>query len=564
MRRFRSSRLRILLLTALLGLALAAAMAWLFRVQLLLAGVGFLAQMDHSPEPARPLIWQTPEPDVRTVADASQRPPNIVLILADDLGWNDVSVTGGSDATLQTPNIDAIAASGVTFTHGYAANATCAPSRAALMSGRYATRFGFEFTPTPPGMMPMLRIIGEAADVAGPPAIYHSAGESLAYEDMGMPSEEVTLAELFQDQGYHTVHIGKWHLGLSGDMAPEHQGFDESLLMFSGLYGRTDDAQVVESRQEFDPIDRFLWRAMSFAARFNSGPAFEPPGYLTDYYSREAVRVIEANRDRPFFLYLAHWAPHTPLQATRADYDALAHIPSHRERVYAAMIRALDRGVGQVLEALKRTGLDDNTLVVFTSDNGGAGYLGLPRVNQPFRGWKMSLFEGGIRVPFLARWPGHIRPGSAYDQPVHHFDIFATAAAAAGAELPRDRKIDGVNLLPYLQGETAGPPHQALFWQSGAARSMRMGRYKLNVSAPDGLPRQEWLFDLRSDPGERQDLSADLPEQLDRMRAALAAHRAEQSPPRWPSRMSSPVNVDRALSRTSATGNTDTYAYWSN
>ena len=215
----------------------------------------------------------------------------------------------------------------------------------------------------------------------------NSEESSLSYGEMGMPPSEITIAELLAEQGYHTAHIGKWHLGDTNGMAAYEQGFAESLLMASGLYGRLDDENVIQARQDFDPIDRFLWAAMKYAVRFNDGALFEPPKYLTDYYTDEAIKVIEANRDRPFFLYLAHWAPHTPLQALREDYDALSDIELHRERVYAAMIRALDRGVGRVMEALEANGLDDNTLVMFTSDNGGAGYLGLPDVNEPYRGW---------------------------------------------------------------------------------------------------------------------------------------------------------------------------------
>ena len=267
-----------------------------------------------------------------------------------------------------------------------------------------------------------------------------------------MPPSEITLAELLADQGYHTVHIGKWHLGQVNGMAAHDQGFAESLLMASGLYGRRDDAEVIQARQDFDPIDRFLWAALNFAASFNGGPLFEPPKYLTDYYTDEAVKVIEANKDRPFFLYLAHWAPHTPLQASKEDYAALSHIELHRERVYAAMIRSLDRGVGRVMQALKANGLDENTLVMFTSDNGGAGYIGLPDVNEPYRGWKITLFEGGIRVCLFWRAGRPVcQPAQTFDAPVHHFDMYATAAAAAGAELPTDRVMDGVDLTPSSQ-----------------------------------------------------------------------------------------------------------------
>jgi uncharacterized sulfatase len=491
----------------------------------------------------------------------SERPPNVVLILADDLGWNDISMNG-LNPTTQTPNIDALAAEGVTFAQGYAANGTCAPSRAALMSGRYGTRFGFEFTPTPPGMMSALRLIDDGGErPLRPVSVFNSVDNELSYNEMGMPPSEITLAELLSEQGYHTVHIGKWHLGRENGMAAHDQGFDESLLMSSALYGLRDDEEVIQARQDFDPIDRFLWAALRFAASFNGGPDFEPAKYLTDYYTDEAVRVIEANKDRPFFLYLAHWAPHTPLQASREDYDALSHIELHRERVYAAMIRSLDRGVGRVMDALKANGLDENTLVMFTSDNGGAGYIGLPDVNAPYRGWKITLFEGGIRVPFLARWPAQLPAGVTYDAPVHHFDMYATAAAAGSAQLPSDRIMDGVDLTPHITGIDTSTPHDYLFFSSGAAQAVRDARWKLMVSAPQGGQREEWLFDLNAD-GEGKNLLADNPEIAARLRTALAKHIGEQAKSRWPWGATTAINVDRDLAQPDQPE--DEFAYWSN
>ena len=556
---------------ALTALIIALGLIWLYRVELLLYFVQANAESQFDIGPTQQIKWQSgpasAPADADTVADFDNfdnpAPPNIVLILADDLGWNDITLNGGLAAgSVPTPHIDSIAHDGVQFTTGYAANATCAPSRAALMSGRYATRFGFEFTPTPSMMMPMLSVIQSASDRQAPPSIRNEDYVSIPYEAMGMPSSEITLAEVLAERGYRTLHIGKWHLGRSEGMRARDQGFHDSLLMASGLYGRLDDAEVIQARQDFDPIDNFLWRGMRFAASFNDGPAFEPPKYLTDYYTDEAVNAIRANRDRPFFLYLAHWAPHTPLQASRQDYDALAHIDLHRERVYGGMIRSLDRSVGRVLETLREEGLDENTLVIFTSDNGGAGYIGLPDINAPYRGWKISYFEGGLRVPFLARWPDQLPAGTIVDAPVHHFDIFTTAVSAAGAELPSDRELDGVDLIPFARGEFDGVPHDALFWRSGAASAVRMGQYKLVVSAPNGLQRQEWLSDLAADPGEARDLSHEMPEKLAELRAALDAWSQSQAEPRWASRAASAINVSRDLSQEDEPG--DLFAYWSN
>jgi uncharacterized sulfatase len=561
------SKLGKVSLTVVVGLALLASLVWANRADVVLSIFEFAVPRMNPVGTNVAVEWKTGvDPEGRAPAE---RPPNIVLILADDLGWNDLTFAGGGVAggTVPTPNIDSLAAEGVNFVNGYAANATCAPSRAALMSGRYGTRFGFEFTPVPPGMSTMLRMMRSQDAPRLRPTIPAENGESPgSMLDLGMPGSELTLAELLKGRGYHTTHIGKWHLGQADGMTPETQGFDESLLMDIGLYLPKDDPNVVNAKQEFDPIDRFLWSALQFAVSFNGGEKFEPAKYLTDYYTEEAAKVIEANKDRPFFLYLAHWAPHTPLQATKEDYEALSHIELHRERVYAAMIRALDRGVGQVLDALRDNGLEENTLVIFTSDNGAAGYIGLPDVNAPYRGWKMTLFEGGIRVPYFIRWPSMIPAGTTVTQPVHHFDLFATAAAASGAALPADRKIDGIDLLPFVNGQTdneaGGVTHERLFWRSGVSQTALVDGWKLNVSHLRGADSRKWLFDLRADPTEQVDLSEKRPKKLAELEAALEAHNAEQASSMWSSTGSMGINIDKDLSIPDAPD--DEYVYWTN
>lgn len=388
----------------------------------------------------------------------ADRPPNVILIVADDLGYNDISTFGGGVAggRLQTPHIDALAAQGAVFNQSYSGSSTCAPSRAMLMTGRYPRRTGFAFTPMPPSMGRVVTAIADEMDRTLPDALYNPAvaANKPPYERQGLPAEEVTLAESLQSRGYHTVHIGKWHLGRAHGMAAHEQGFDESLLMASGLYLPEDHPDVINARVNFDPIDQFLWSALTYANSYNSGDEdrFEPGGYLTDYWTDESVKVIKANRHRPFFLYLAHWGIHTPLQATKADYEAVGDIQPHRLRVYAAMTRALDRSVGRVMAALEEEGLADNTIVIFTSDNGGAGYIGLTDVNAPFRGWKITHFEGGIRVPLFIRWGSQIPAGVKIDTPVAHIDVLPTVLAAVNESLPHSREIDGENLLPLMTG----------------------------------------------------------------------------------------------------------------
>ena len=538
---------------ALLALLLLGGAAYLFRIELMLAGMSFAAERRTPTGPTQEVPWAR-APAAERSADPR---PNVVLIVADDLGWNDLSFNGGGIAggSVPTPHINSLAAEGVNFVNGYAGQGTCAPSRAMLMTGRYGSRFGFEYTPTPAGMSTALKMMLEDSN---PPAYWPEVSRDIRYEEMGLPTEEESLAEVLKAAGYYTAHIGKWHLGRENGSAPQDQGFDQSLLMASGLHGDPEDPAIVNAKLDYDPIDKFLWAGMKYAASYNGGPAFRPRGYLTEYYTDEAVKVIENNRDRPFFLYLAYWAPHTPLQALRKDYDALGHITDHTERVYAAMIRALDREVGRVLGALEAQGLAENTVVIFTSDNGGAGYVGLDDLNKPYRGWKITNFEGGIHVPFFVRWPAGLPQGSTFEAPVHHFDIFATAAEAAGAAL--ERPIDGVSLLPFARGERAAErPHETLFWRAGAYRTVRHGDWKLAV---DPIIEQTWLFDLAQDPGEQHNVAANHPEVVADLKARLAAHDAEMVPPLWDSGMVTPINVDKHLRQ--AQSPEDTYVYWHN
>ncbi len=530
---------------------------WIFRVEIILAGISFIGDRSTPVGEHQEVIWETGS----VVAQQERDKPNIVLIVADDLGWNDLTFNGGGVAqgTVPTPSIDSIAHSGINFTNGYAGQGTCAPSRAMIMTGRYGSRFGFEFTPTPAGMPMVIGMM--STDSNKPPSIQNKNARAVPYDEMGLPASEVTIAEELKDQGYYTAHIGKWHLGRKLGSAPQDQGFDQSLLMHSGLHADEDDPDVVNSKLSYDPIDRFLWAGMKYAASYNGGAAFEPGGYLTDYYTNEAVKVIESNTNRPFFLNLAHWAPHTPLQSAKQDYDALSHIPDHTERVYAGMIRGLDRGVGRVLKAIKDNGLEDNTIVIFTSDNGGAGYVGIADINKPFRGWKITNFEGGIHVPFFMKWPAQIPAGQSFDKPVHHFDIYATAADAAGSELSLERKLDGVSLLPFSRAEKIQiKPHDTLFWRAGDYRTVRHHDWKM---ATDPLIGKTWLFNLASDPGESNNIAQENPEIVEKMMALLAAHNAEMTPPLWDSVGASSINVDKHLRQESNLAE-DTFIYWSN
>ena len=537
--------------------------AWFKRIDIMLALVKNSSENEFVIAPSRTLKWQ--QGPQNPTAAANERPPNIIVIVADDLGINDISTFGGgvADGRVTTPSIDQLAAQGAVFRQAYAGNATCAPSRAMIMTGRYPTRTGFEFTPTPSGMGPTITAVSNSLDNGLPPSLFNEAADetSIPYEQQGLPSSELTIAEVLKSKGYYTAHIGKWHLGRDAGSTPNDQGFDDSLLMASGLFLPENDKNVVNAKLDFDPIDKFLWARLTFAASFNNGgdQRFEPDGYLTDYWTDESIKVIKANKNRPFFLYLAHWGVHTPLQATQEDYDAVGDIKPHRLRVYAAMIRALDRSVGRIVETLEDEGLADNTIVMFTSDNGGAGYIGLEDINNPYRGWKLTMFEGGIRAPMFMKWPAKINPGTQVDTPVAHIDMMPTLSAAAQAKTPADIIIDGVDLLPLATGEAQVLSRKSLFWQSGYNRVVRHGDWKLMVSE---RPNKSWLYNLATDPSEQNNLAEHRADKLQELMSLLDDHRASSRGPLYPYVTEMPVAIDKSLAQPYEAGSE--LVYWPN
>ena len=408
----------------------------------------------------------------------------------------------------------------------------------------------------------MVARLGNEMDNNLPEYFYDAEAASARpdYNAQGLPASEVTIAEVLKQVDYHTVHIGKWHLGSVGEFHPTAQGFDECLLMENLLFLPEDDPNVVNAKLDFDPIDKTLWAISKFATSYNGGELFEPGGYLTDYWTDESLKVIEANKNRPFFLYLAHWGVHTPLQATKADYEAVGDIEPHRLRVYAAMLRAIDRSVGRVMDKLEQEGLAENTIIILSSDNGGAGYLGLPEVNEPYRGWKITLFEGGIRVPVFINWPQRIAPGTMVDTPVAHIDLMPTMAAGAGAPLPEDVIIDGHNLMPLADGTgEIDRENDAIFWNAGHYKVVRAGDWKLQVN--DRID-YDWLFNLADDPTEQVNLAEARPDKLAELKEILDAHHNDRVPPLYVSASESPIMIDKTLAERFEDG--DEYIYWPN
>ena len=459
--------------------------------------------------PNQEIVWQQ-GPDTR-----SDDRPNIIVIVADDLGINDMTDYDDLDpsGTMDTPNIDFIANSGIKFKNAYSGSATCAPSRGMIVTGRYATSTGYEFTPVPDGMARAINLFNpeETRYMA------ESVESNPLFDNQGLPAEEITFAETLKDAGYYTAHIGKWHLGRGPVFAPLSQGFDESLMMASGLFLPEDDPNVVNAYLPWDPIDKFLWAILDYAASFNESSErdnwFEPKGYLTDYYTDEALKVIEANKNRPFFLYLAHWGVHTPLQALKSDYDKLTHIDNHIERVYAAMIMSLDRSVGRIVESLEANGLSDNTWIIFTSDNGGANYIGLRYINSPYRGWKLTLFEGGIKVPLIF-WKDGIAPQEVAQRAMH-IDIMPTIHGLINEEL--NHSVDGIDLFADEYDLNQRP----IFWKTGHNKVVIKDNWKLQV---EEYSQKQWLFNLADDPTEQLELSDKHPEKVYELMALINQH----------------------------------------
>lgn len=394
-------------------------------------------------------------------------PPNFVVILADDLGYGEVGARHIGDVA--TPNIDAIARAGVTFTDGYVTANLCSPSRAGLLTGRYQQEFGF----------------------------YGNPGKPPYPSKFGLPAAQVTLAEALKVRGYATGIVGKWHLGVKPADNPLNHGFDE-------FFGVMDTDHPYFGEMRGNPI---LRGTTPVAAS----------GYLTDTLGAEAVSYIKRHSGQRFFLYVPFTAAHSPYQAKPEILARLGHIGNAKRRVFAAILVSLDEAVGKITAALRAAGVAGNTVVVFLGDNGCGGCR-----NTPLRGGKGTNYEGGIRVPFLLSWPGRLQAGRSYAQPVIATDLFATFLTAAGGT-PAG-VVDGVDLVPYLNGSRPGAPHTYLFWGSKATGAVRSGDWKLVNNE---------LYNLRSEINERTNVAGAHADVVSRLRAARASWARGLAPALW-------------------------------
>jgi arylsulfatase A-like enzyme len=423
----------------------------------------------------------------------AKKRPNIVVIVGDDMGYADIGCHGCKD--IATPNIDSIAQNGVRFTNGYVSCPVCSPTRAGLVTGRYQQRFGHEFNPGAP--------------------------REGTKEDVGLPLTEVTIANVLKSAGYATGIVGKWHLGNVPHFHPLKRGFDEYFGFLGGSHSYTDPGLG-----SANPIMR------------GTEPVNEKE-YLTDAFTREAMSFIERHKDKPFFLYLTYNAVHSPLEAPERYKNKFENTSDPKRRVYAGMMTAMDEGIGKVLGKLRDLRLEEDTLIFFISDNGGpTGNNGSN--NGPLRATKATVYEGGIRVPFMIQWPRRLKGGKVAEIPVIALDILPTAAAAAGAELPKDRKIDGVNLLPYISSEKKGTPHELLFWRMGQNHAIRKGNWKLVTMAGETA-----LFDLAADIGESKDMKAEKPDIVQELQKAFEKWSKDMAEPLWGGRAAKPVKPEK-------------------
>lgn len=419
----------------------------------------------------------------------SRKRPNIVLIVSDDQGYSDAGFQGSSD--IRTPHLDALARGGVRFSNGYVTHPFCSPSRAGLLTGRYQHRFGHENN--------ML------FDIEDPVK--------------GLPLSERTLADALAANGYATGLIGKWHLGSHPKFHPTKRGFREMYGFVGGGHDYLNPGSPDERKKELLlPIHR------------EDGKPIAEKEYLTTALGREASAFVRRHPRDPFFLYLAFNAPHSPLQITPEWLDKFSSIADPKRRAYAAMMATLDDSVGKVVSAVREQGREQDTLFVFLSDNGG------PRDNSsnnhPLRGTKRTLYEGGIRVPFLMNWVGRIPGGKTLADPVSALDMFPTILSATGIDVPKDRKLDGLNLMPYVQGKSAKLPARTLHWRTfgGKFFAVREGRWKLFQA--EGKPPE--LYDLDTDAPESNNLAAREPKIVARLETARRNWNRQMVPPLWP------------------------------
>lgn len=448
-----------------------------------------------------PIVWdsvaiQQKRNYLNSIEKTNSSKPNIILIVADDLGYFDLSVYG--NPYIQTPNIDKLAYEGAICKNGYATAPICSPSRAGMLTGRYQQRFGYQMQPQQryPGSKFEWWAFSKMNTSDLEPAPYGTYPSKSEIPKQGLPPGEVTITEMLKQKGYATAWIGKWHLGYQEPLLPQNFGFDFTYGCYEAftLFANPNDKNIVNARiDEF--TDKHIWkkgRKGACAIRKN-GKLIDEKEYLTYAFEREAKEFISSHKQNPFFLYLPVNAPHTPYQAPKEIYDSLNFIKDHNKRVYYSMIIALDKTVGDIVNHLKNEGVYENTMIIFTSDNGAALYSRTV-TNEPLVGGKFTFYEGGISVPLIFHYPEKIKPKTEILNPVMLFDIYATIADVANIPIMQERKIDGRSLMPYLMNDYNDEKiHDQLYWYSDYNYAIRKGDWKLIVNQLDSTMELYWL-----------------------------------------------------------------------
>lgn len=407
----------------------------------------------------------------------TSKQPNIIVILIDDAGYADFGFMGSED--LETPNIDKLAKSGVVLSDAHVSATVCAPSRAGLITGKYQQRFGFEANDT-------------GDKVSG---------------DIGLSDNVETIAQVFKQNGYKTIALGKWHLGKHESDHPNQRGFDE----FYGFGTGSRSYFPLKNPDKYNMLQ-------------HNGERVTFDGYMTDVLGNQSVKYIEENKGKPFFMYLAYNAVHTPMQAKK---EHLEKYKNHPRQKLAAMTWSLDENIGKLQQKLEELGIDKNTLIYFLSDNGGAANN--TSSGGKLKGWKGNKFEGGHRVPFIVSWPSQIEAGQTFDGLSSSLDIFPTSLAAANIKKESGLILDGVNLLPYLKGEKTGDPHPMLFWRKLEEAAVRIGDYKMIRLKDYGAT----LYNLKLDLGETTNVINSKQNEFNTLNEALKTWESQMMKPLW-------------------------------
>lgn len=501
------------------------------------------AQKHYPPIPFDSTLYKAKKEYLNTPKDKNKSKMNVLLIVADDLGKFDISLYG--NPYIKTPHIDQLGEQGITFNTGYSTAAVCSPSRAGFLTGRYQQRYGYQLQPHqhyPKNKMELwfVRHFINTGDLVPNKEILSPSKIEMKKE--GLPSSEISIADVLKHNGYRTAQIGKWNLGYYEPSLAHDFGFDYTYGFNEAysLYADPKDPQIVNAHiKEF--TDKVIWRGgrKNFSAIYENGKKIDEKEYLTYAIVDHAKKFIGTNNKKPFFVYLPFNAPHTPYQAPKAIYDSLSSIKNHNLRVYYSMVVALDKAVGQLVDFLKETHQYKNTLIIFTSDNGAALYSKTV-TNKPLNGGKFTLFEGGINIPFLLSNPILIKHPLRVEEPVSLLDIFPTIAAATHSKLPSKRQYDGISLLPIMEGDTLAQKRKAFYWYSDYNSAIRVGDFKLILNDYDHTVD---VFNLKKDPYELHTISSDTTE-IKKLKTQLSIWKALMPHLYWPRIMNYTLKIN--------------------